>query len=128
MPTKANWTVAILTRKRDDGSIAEGVIQYLIFDISVDHEGSEINLLTDEQAKTPRPLADALTLEQLLTRLKQLENECNAYSVYSASAFISLDEEYDGRIDVPLVGVARNHEAQVYGFLQWPVDQWETTA
>ena len=125
---RANWTVAVLTRRRKDGTMNDSVLQYPIFDISVDHEDSEINLLTDEESETPRPAAQALTLETLLNRLKQLERECSSYSVFSGSAFVSLDDEWEGRYDAPLVGVARNHDAQVYGFLQFPPEQWETTA
>lgn len=128
MPTHAGWTVAILTRKAEDGSIGESVVEYPIFDISIDHEDGEINLLTDERSKAPRPASEALNLEQLLNRLKSLEDKCGNYSVFSGSAFIPLDEEYEGRIDVPLVGVARNHDARIYGFLQWPPEQWETPA
>ena len=128
MPSRANWTVAILTRKRDDGSVSEEVIEYPIFDIAVDEGDAEINLLTDEGKENARPASAALTLEQLFNRLKQLEERCGSYSVFSGSAFVPLDGEYEGRLDVPLIGVARNPDAEVYGFLQWPPEQWETTA
>ncbi len=96
---RANWTVAVLTRRRKDGTMNDSVLQYAIFDISVDHEDSEINLLTDEESETPRPATQALTLETLLKRLKQLERECSSYSVFSGSAFVSLDDEWEGRYD-----------------------------
>jgi len=128
MPTKRGWTVAILTRNQPDGRLGGEVVSHPVFDVAVDDDDAEINLLTDEGSPDRRPQAEALTLEGLLQRLQRLESHCGAYSVYSGSGYMSLDEKHEVRLDCPIVGVARNHENQVYGFLQYPPEQWEATA
>ena len=125
MPEKSDWIVAVLTRQKTDGTTDDGIKQHPIFDVSVDHDDAEINLVTDQESETPRSEAEALSLGTLLSRLTELKRDCSNYSVFSASSFVPLNGEFDLRYDAPLVGVARNHEAQVYGFLQFPADQWE---
>ncbi len=125
VPDRETWMVAVLTRQRDDGTADDEILQYPIFDVSVDREDSEINLLTDQDSESPRPSTKALTLGTLLNLLRKLERDCSSYSVFSGSAFVSVDDEFEARYDAPLVGVARNHDSQVYGFLQFPPEQWE---
>jgi hypothetical protein len=127
VPQHINWVVAILTRRNRDGTASNEVLRHPIYEVSVDHDDSEINLITDEDADDGRLVAQALILGELLSQLKRLMSECSSYSVFSGSAFVSLDDEYEARYDAPLVGVARNSEAEVYGFLQFPPEQWETT-
>lgn len=62
MPRGGDWIVAILTRRQSDGSVSDEILHYPIFDVSVDHEDTEINLLTDEDSPSPRPESEALTL------------------------------------------------------------------
>ncbi len=100
-------------------------MEYPIFEVSVDHEDPEINLLTDEGSSSPRQGSGAMTVGSLLSHLQKLEKECADYSVFSGSAYFSVGDEWDTRIDVPLVGIARNVETKVFGFLQFPPDQWE---
>ena len=101
------------------------MVELPVFDVVVDHEGKEINLLTDEGASTPRPPTASMTLELLLARLLKLSRRCSDYSVYSSSAHVSLHEGYEARIDSPIVGVFRNRQDETYGFLRWPAEQWE---
>lgn len=96
----------MLTRKRPDGNQGDG------------------DTLTDEGTPDRRSPVDALTLEGLLQRLQRVESRCGGYSVYSGSAYMSLDKDYEVRRDCALVGVARNHEDQVLGFLQHLRQQW----
>ena len=128
LPGKAVWRVAILNRRRllVDPEQAE-IREFPIVDVSVDHEDDEINLLTDENAPISVPPKDAITLEELFTRLQALDPRCSDYSVYSGSAWRSVGDGFEARHDVPLIGVARNHESCVFGFLQGPREQWDAT-
>jgi len=129
MPTHAGWRVVVLTRKNLEASANDGIVlEFPIFGISVDDAEKEINLLTDEDAEGSRPISDGMTVEVLLAGLRGLSEHCRDYSVYSGSARVPLEGEWDVRFDCPFVGVARNPEAEVYGFLQWPPEQWESTA
>ena len=125
---RPNWRVAVLARPKDDKTQERSeIVEYPIFDIFVDDDDDEINLLTDEGANNPRGPAEALTLEGLLGRLEDLMPTCRNCSVFSGSAFESLNERWDVRYDAPLVGVAKNGQDEVFGFLQWPLEQWEST-
>lgn len=123
MPAKGAWSVAILTKERPDGSLGEEIIEYAVVDVEVDDDDAEINLITDE-GQTDEPKRDGLTLEGLLQRLEKLGLQYAAYSVYSSSAYIEIDDEYRVRCDSPLVGFARSDEAEIFGFLRYPPEQW----
>ena len=126
LPTSARWKVYVLSRQDGVGNPVDEVIQFPIFDVSVDHEDSDVNLLTDDGATAPRPVDEALDVEELLARLESLEEECADYSLFSGSSEQSVSDEWEVRLDVPLVGVARNRESNVFGFLQHPREQWES--
>jgi hypothetical protein len=128
MPTHASWRVVVLTRKNHEAATDDNILAFPVFEISVDDADAEINLLTDEDAQVARLATDGMTVGQLLDGLTKLGEQCVDYSVYSGSAQVPVDNKYEVRCDSPLIGVARNPEAQVYGFLQWPPEQWETTA
>jgi hypothetical protein len=125
MPGCASWRVAILSRPRGGRPAEDGaVVSFPVFDVSVDHDEPEVNLVTDERAERPRPLSQALTLHGLHVRLQALV-ACEEYRVYSATARFPLPDGHEGRIDAPLVGVARDPDGEVFGFLQWPIEQWD---
>ena len=107
---------------------SDEVFEFPIFEVSVDHDDQEVNLICDQGAEDPRPSTQALSLGDLLGQLEDLLGRCRAYSVYSGSAFVSIDDEYEARYDAPLVGVARNRQEKIYGFLQFPPEQWGATS
>ena len=76
IPTGAERTVCILSRSREDRERNGEIMEYPIFEVSVDHEDPEINLLTDEGSSSPRPGSGAMTVGSLLSRLQELEKEC----------------------------------------------------
>ena len=129
MQEASMWPVAVLTRDRTRPKSDESsIVRLPIFDVDLDHEDQEIKLLTDEDAPDQRLPTQGFTLEQLFAKLKTLLPRCANYSVFSGSAYAPLDDEYEGRYCAPLVGVARNREEEVFGFLQWPQKQWDETA
>ena len=126
MPAHAGWRVAVLTRDRSEPTEDEqGVQAFPVLEIFVDDTDRDINLVTSEDAPAGSPTPDGMTLEELLNGLLKLAEACGDFSVYSRSDLVPVDDEYNVRIDCPLVGVALNPETAVFGFLQWPPEQWQ---
>ena len=117
--------VVVVTRVQRGGTTDLEIVDYPVFDISVDHEDGDIVLLTDEDSKSARPASEALTVESLLNRLRKLELDMEDYTVWSGSAFVPLGAEWEGSVEATLVGVIRNNEAQIFGFMQGPRELWE---
>ena len=121
-----DWKVAILTRPSDEKTgERSAVVKHPVFDVHVDDEGTEINLLTGEEASSRRGFDAGMSVGELWARLNDLLPKCEDYSMYSGSENIELDEECAVRIDVPLVGVGLDPQGGVFGFLQWPLEQWQ---
>ncbi|ANM30412.1 hypothetical protein ABI59_13780 [Acidobacteria bacterium Mor1] len=153
MPHHESWVVVVLTHEKQGPETDGPVLEYPVFEVSVDHDDSEINLHTDQEAEKPRPRDEAMTLGALLWELRGLEPRCWEYGVFASSACVSLERmveylacwretdepiedwqsriqraipagDYDGRIDMPLVGTALNPDQRAFGFLRWPPQQW----
>jgi hypothetical protein len=126
MPAHAGWRVAVLTRDRDEATEDEqGVQEFRVLKFLVDDADRDINLVTNEDAPPGSPKLAGMTLGELLNGLLKLAEACGDFSVYSRSAEIPIDGEYNAQLDCPLVGVAMNPDTEVFGFLQWPPDQWQ---
>ena len=117
-----DWTAIILSREQTG---ERQVMEFPVFDLSVDEEDKEINLLTDRGASEPRSIEDALTLGAVVQKLRAMSPRFDEFTVFSGSAFVDVGGGYEGRFDAPLIGFVRNAQAQVFGFLEGPEEQWE---
>jgi SAM-dependent methyltransferase len=110
------WRVVVVSPGEEGG--LEGP-KHSIFDVAVDDVDRDINLLTDQYASNPRLPEEGLTLDQLVARLRELSPACDDWSVFSGSAWTSYGE-YEGRLDIPLVGFARHAFEKHFGFVESP--------
>lgn len=124
MSDAGTWAVNSLTRTNPDGSPSKRVTSFSIVRVSVNHDDFEIHLITDGRDEGSDKTTSPLTLSQLVAELEALETQCADYSVYSGSAWFAVDEDHAERVDLPLVGFAKNPVTRTFGFLQYPAEQW----
>ncbi|MCH9648798.1 MAG: hypothetical protein K0U98_11205 [Deltaproteobacteria bacterium] len=121
--TGTKWISAILVVVEGSGEIVE----FPIFEVELeelDPEVPQITLSTDQEAGEPRPLADGLSSEELLEKLRDLQPRCSEYQVFSRSAVIFSEGDTEVRACSPLVGHATNPLKGVFGLLQGPMENW----
>ena len=91
--------------------------EFQIYDIEIEHEVSEITLLTNEKSNLPEN-NKSLTAVELLHKLTKLMPKHKDYILFSGSAKVELADDYWARHDIPLIAMGFDHENKRIAFVQ----------
>ncbi len=89
-----------------------------IFDIDIEEDEKEITLLSSELNEDPNQTHEPFTLNELFSKLKDIDPQISDFGMFSGSSVIKLDDEHDGRLDTPLVAYGFNDDEKTFVLIQ----------
>ena len=111
--------VALIRNREHPVGHPESYDQVAVYDVTVDENDSEINLLLRlPELDSVECHAPDMQLDHFLTTLRSLQPQANDYTLYTGT-WMRGEGEYGSRLDVPVVGLAFNDTTHQVAFVQW---------
>jgi hypothetical protein len=104
------------------GSVEDPVADFTefpILEIDVEKDAQEMTFISSE-GSNELPLLPALTVNDLLYRLSELEKDCADFDIFSGSSMVELGDDHYGRIDTPIFSTGWNDDDKHFGLVQQP--------
>jgi hypothetical protein len=95
----------------------EGFEEYPIIEIDFEDDDKEITFITSQYSEENKDFSPLKT-QDLLKHIQELKPKYLKYEIFSGSAMVDLDEEYQGRVDIPLIAVGFDKKHRKVGLVQ----------